>query len=104
MTRSVAECEYRLLLQARDRNRDGRSTHVVEHEVCWCEDGQTAMCYLYFGAPGDDPREVEVADIAAAYYSLDYPTSEADFDAQAAARHFVGVVQSINSGVGFRVY
>jgi hypothetical protein len=100
----MAECEYRLLLQSRDRNRDGRSTHVIEHEIVRCEDGTTAMCYLYFGAPGDNPREVDVADIAAAYYDLDKPTSEADFDAQAAARHFVGVVQSINSGVGFRVY
>ena len=45
---------------ARDRNRDGRCRHVLEHEVVLCEDHETVMVYLYFGAPGDDPREVDV--------------------------------------------
>ena len=63
------------------------------------------MVYLYFGAPGDDPREVDVGDIGAIYYDLDHPVRrEEDFDARETARAFAGVVQSINSGVALRVY
>src|SRR4051812_43976897 len=104
MTRSVPECEYRLLLIARDRNRDGRYTHVLQHEVVLCEDQQTCMVYLTFGEPDDDPRAADVADIAGIYYDLDHPIREEDFDARAAARSFEGVVQAINSGVAFRAY
>ena len=50
MTRSVPECEYRLMKIARDRNKDGRYTHVLEHEVVLCEDRETVMVYLLFRA------------------------------------------------------
>jgi hypothetical protein len=53
--RTRAECEYRLMLIARDRNRDGRTAYVLEHEVVLCEDNVCAMVYLYFGLPGDAP-------------------------------------------------
>jgi hypothetical protein len=52
--------------------------------------------------PLHDPREVDVSDIAAIFNDLDHPIREQDFDARDAAR-FEGVVQSINSGVAFRV-
>jgi hypothetical protein len=52
----------------------------------------------------DDPHEVDVSDIIGIYYDLDHPIHEQDFDAREAARSFEGVVQSINSGVAFRVY
>ena len=100
--RSMAECEHRLLLHARDRNRGGRSTHVLAHEVVLCEDYQTCMVYFYYGLPGDDARKVDVSDIVAVYYDLDKPVS--DFDCEAAAASFVGVVQSINDKTAFRVY
>lgn len=101
--RSVAECQYRLLTQARDRQRDGRSSHVLSHEVVWCEDGKAAMVYFYFGVPGDDPCGVDVEDIAAAYYSLAEPMSEDAFDAAAAAREFTHIVAQINGGLARRV-
>jgi hypothetical protein len=100
--RSIAECGHRLLLLARDRDRNGRSTHVLAHEVVLCEDNQTCMVYFYFGSPGDDVSEVDVSDIVAVYYDLDKPVS--DFDCEAAGASFVGVVQSINDKAAFRVY
>jgi hypothetical protein len=84
--RSMAECEYRLMLLARDRNREGRATYVLEHEVVLCEDYRTCMVYLSFGLPGDDPRQIDVSDIDAIYYDLDAPISETNFDAAGAAR------------------
>jgi hypothetical protein len=54
--------------------------------------------------PSDDVREVDVSDIVGIYYDLDTPIPEEDFDCDAAAAAFAGVVQSINSGQAFRVY
>ena len=99
--RSIAECEYRLMLLARDRNREGRTTRVLSHEVVLCEDYQTCMVYLYFGSPGDDPCEVDVSDIGAIYYDLNEPVR--DFDSAAAAACFAGVVEAINNKMAFRV-
>jgi hypothetical protein len=102
--RTRAECEYRLMLIARDRNRDGRTAYVLEHEVVLCEDNVCAMVYLYFGLPGDDPSEADVSDVVGVWYDLDAPISEADFDARGAAAAFEGVVESINNKMAFRVY
>jgi hypothetical protein len=92
---TIPEAEYKLLIIARDRLRDGRATEVIAHEVVWCEDGLSAMVYLYFGAPGDDPREADVSDIVGCYYDFPTPVAEADFDCVGAVRHFEAVVQSI---------
>jgi hypothetical protein len=102
--RSMAECEYRLMKIARDRNRDGLTTHVLEHEVVLREDNVCAMVYLYFGTPGDNVSEVDVSDIVGIYYDLDAPISEEEFDARGAAAAFEGVVESINNKMAFRVY
>jgi hypothetical protein len=85
-----------------DRERNGQSTHVLAHEVVLCEDNQTCMVYLYFGFPGDDARDADISDIAAIYYDLDKPVS--DFDCEAAAACFVGLVEAINERTAFRVY
>lgn len=101
--RSVAACQYILLQQARDRQRDGRATHVLDCEVVLCEDLTACMVYLYFGLPGDDACGVDVEDIAAVYYDLAAPISEDAFDARAAAAEFTHIVQQINSGLAHRV-
>jgi len=54
MVRTVPETQSILLKIARERWREGRTSHVIEHEVVLCEDGTTAMVYFYFGLPGDD--------------------------------------------------
>jgi hypothetical protein len=106
--RSIPECEYRLMLLARDRNKDGRPTHVIDCECVLCEDTSegfsTVMTYLTFGAPGDDPKEADVSDIVAIFYELDHIVAEENFDHRAAARQFAPLVQSINDGTAFRVY
>ena len=62
-----------------------------------------ALMHIMHGVTAlHDPREVDVSDIAAIFNDLDHPIREQDFDARDAAR-FEGVVQSINSGVAFRV-
>ena len=80
--------------------RDGLFTHVLAHEVVLCEDRTSAMVYVYFGAPGDDPGEVDVCDIVGVFYDLD---AEADFDAQEVAASFASTMQSINDKTAFRV-
>src|SRR5262245_10617413 len=101
MMRSMVECEHHLLMHARDRHREGRSTHVLAHEVVLCEDYQTCMVYLYFGNPGDDVGEVDVGDIGAKYYDLAEPVR--DFDSRTAAACFAGLVEAINNKTAFRV-
>ena len=54
MVRTIPETQSILLKIARERWREGRTSHVIEHEVVLCEDGTTAMVYFYFGLPGDD--------------------------------------------------
>jgi hypothetical protein len=103
MMRNVPEAQYCLMKLARDRDRDGRLTYVLNHEVVLTEDRTAAMVFVYFGSPGDDPgKEVDVGDIVAVFYDLDAPVDT--FDAQAAAAAFVPVVQSINNKTAFRVH
>ena len=48
MVRTIPETQSILLKIARERWREGRTSHVIEHEVVLCEDGTTAMVYFYF--------------------------------------------------------
>jgi hypothetical protein len=97
MVRTIPETQSILLKIARERWREERTSHVIEHEVVLCEDGTTAMVYFYFGLLGDDARELGVEDICGIFYDFDAPVSEPDFDCDAAAAAFTNVVASINS-------
>ena len=61
ITRSVAECEYRFYEVSRGTATAMGATRTFSNmNGMLCEDHETVMVYLTFGAPGDDPREVDV--------------------------------------------
>ena len=75
-------------------------TYVLKHEVVLCEDGETVMVYLFFG--------VTIRTRSMSPTSLEFITTSitrsTNRTSMRVTRSFEGVVQSINSGVAFRIY